>query len=66
MESIPSAQEVRALLAPLTLKGLEAVSAVSGVPFTTIYKIQRGETSNPGIETVRKFLPHVESAREAA
>lgn len=47
---------------------LGALAQASGVPWTTIYKIQRGETSNPGVETVRKFLPHVADvlARPAA
>lgn len=56
---IPSAETVRAELAPLSLKQLEKLAELSGVPFTTIYKIKRGETQNPGIETLRQFLPHV-------
>lgn len=66
---IPSAQEVRDKLAPLNMKDLELLAERSGVPFTTIYKIQRGETANPGIETVRKFLGHmpaVPASQEAA
>ncbi|MGL4651263.1 MAG: helix-turn-helix domain-containing protein [Caldilineaceae bacterium] len=57
--SLPDSAQVRAALAPLSLKQLEKLAELSGVPFTTIYKIKRGETDNPGIETVRKFLPHV-------
>ncbi len=53
------ADAVRKALNPLTLTQLEALASMSGVPFTTIYKIKRGETTNPGIETVRKFLPHI-------
>lgn len=65
--SFPSAEQVRAQLAPLTLRQLDRLSELSGVPATTIYKIKRGETSNPGIETLRKFLPHVQaSLAEAA
>lgn len=59
---IPSAEDVRAALAPLTLKQLERLAELSGVPSTTIYKIKRGETQNPGIETLRQFLPHVAAA----
>ena len=55
--SIPSAQDVRDKLAPLIMRELELLAERSGVPFTTIYKIQRGETANPGIETVRAFYP---------
>jgi len=32
---------------------------VSDVPFTTIWKIRDGTTSNPGMETVRKFWAHI-------
>lgn len=37
---------------------LEELAKRSGVPFTTLYKIKREETTNPGIETVRKFMAH--------
>lgn len=60
--NIPGIEEVRAKLAPLTLKQIDRLAAVSGVPATTIYKIKLGDTSNPGIETVRKFLPHIADA----
>lgn len=63
---IPSIEVVRSRLHELNLRQLARLSELSGVPPTTIYKIQRGETENPGIETVRKFLPHIESVREAA
>ena len=61
---IPSAEEIRAALAPLTLKQLDYLADLSGVPVTTIYKIKLAETANPGIETVRKFLPHVARAAQ--
>jgi predicted transcriptional regulator len=59
---IPSIDEVRARLAPLTLKQLDRLSELSGVPATTIYKIKLGTTTNPGVETLRKFMPHVQEA----
>lgn len=62
---IPSAEAVRAALAPLSLKQLEKLAELSGVPFTTIYKVKRGETKNPGIETLRQFMPHVQDALAA-
>ena len=61
-DAMPSAEQVRALLAPLTLKQLDALGELSGVPPTTIYKIKRGETANPGIETVRQFFPFIAEA----
>lgn len=59
---VPSIEAVRAALAPLTLKQLETLAGLSGVPSTTIYKIKRGLTENPGIETIRKIMPHVNAA----
>lgn len=63
---IPSAEAVRVALAPLTLKHLDTLAGLSGVPASTIYKIKRGETENPGIETLRKFVPHIAAALNAA
>ena len=62
MDTFPSLDEVKARLGRLTLKELEEIAVISGVPFTTIYKIRRGETENPGIETVRRFLAHLPAA----
>lgn len=61
-----SAEAVRAALAPLSLKQVERLASMSGVPAATIYKVKRGETENPGLETVRKFYPHIASALAAA
>lgn len=60
--NIPSAEELRAALQPFTLKRLHRLAELSGVPMPTIYKIKRGETPNPGIETVRLFMPHIQAA----
>lgn len=60
--NIPSAEQVRAKLAPLNLKQLDRLAVLSGVPATTIYKIKRGETENPGVETLRKFMSFVDAA----
>jgi hypothetical protein len=62
----PSIDQVRSALAPLSLKQLEVLERLSGVPATTIYKIKLGTTENPGIETVRKFAPHISAALEVA
>lgn len=63
--TIPSAADVREALAPLTLKQLEKLAELSGVPMHTIYKVKRGDTPNPGLETVRKFAPHIGTAKAA-
>lgn len=56
---ILSGEEVRKRMAGLSLSALEELSKRSNVPFTTLYKIKRGETMNPGIETVRAFIDHI-------
>jgi predicted transcriptional regulator len=62
----PTIEQVRAALAPLTLRQLDKLGELSGVPATTIYKIKRGETENPGINTVRSFVAHIAEAKAAA
>jgi predicted transcriptional regulator len=52
----PSAADVRAALDGLTLRQIDELAGLSGVPPTTIYKIKRGETENPGIDTCRKVM----------
>lgn len=57
--TIPSASELRSRLETLTHAQMQNLARASGVPFTTLWKVRNGDTTNPGIETVRKFLPHV-------
>lgn len=59
---IPTVIAVRAALKGFAYSHLDALSRLSGVPFHTLRKIRDGETANPGIETVRKFWPHVAQA----
>ncbi len=66
---IPSVAEVRQQLSGIELADVRALAVVSGVPFTTLWKVRSGETENPGIETVRKFygfIPKVLAVKEAA
>jgi hypothetical protein len=60
---IPPIDDVRRQLGPLTMRQLAVLEALSGVPATTIYKIKLGTTANPGTETVRQFLPHIDAAK---
>ena len=62
--TLMSAEDVRTVLWLLTQRQLEKLSAASGVPLSTLGKIRRGETQNPGLETVRKFLPHLPAVRD--
>lgn len=61
--AMPSIAEVRAALAPLTLKQIDRLAELSGTPAATIYKIKNGNTANPGIETLRGFVRHIDAAR---
>lgn len=63
--SIPSVSQVRGKLSKLGHAQLQRLSRLSGVPFNTLWNVRQGTTENPGIETVRKFLPHVDSVRSA-
>lgn len=63
--NIPSAQEVRKRLAKLTRAELTVLAKKTGVPFTTLQKIQRGETEDPRIETVRSVWPELIHAASA-
>ena len=46
------------------MRDLEEVAEISGVPFHTIAKIKRGETTNPRIETVERLLNYYSQARK--
>lgn len=56
---IPSTDQIRAQLSALSLAQVERLAEASGVPQSTLIKIRYGQTANPGIETVRLFLPHL-------
>lgn len=46
------------------LRDLEEVAQISGVPFHTIAKIKRGETTNPRIDTVERLLNYFSRPRK--
>lgn len=58
--TIPLTLDFKSQLEPLGHAGLQELARISGVPFTTLWKIKTGETANPGIETVKLFAPHIE------
>ncbi len=60
---IPPVSDLQNILVGLGHAQLQELARLSGVPFTTIWKIRSGETKNPGIETVRMWLPHVARAQ---
>ena len=61
--SIPSAAQLQARLDGLSHSQMQRLASLSGVPFTTLWKIKAGPTTNPGIETVRKFVGLIDAAR---
>ena len=58
---IPTPGQVKAALSGLSMKQLASLYELSGVPVPTLYKIQTGVTTDPGIKTVAKFWPHLAS-----
>lgn len=60
---IPTVDEIRDALKPFTHAPMQRLAKLSGVPFTTLWKIKDGTTKNPGVATVRQFLPHVSAAK---
>jgi transcriptional regulator with XRE-family HTH domain len=63
--SIPTPAEVRATLEALSYSRCNELARLSGVPLTTLWNIRKGDTTNPGIETVGKFMPHALALIEA-
>lgn len=63
--SIPTPAEVRASLEALGHSQILRLSGLSSVSVTTLWSIRSGKRPNPGIDTVRKFLPHVAEAAKA-
>jgi hypothetical protein len=55
----PTTQQVREKLAALSRTDLQALAKRSGVPFHTLLKIKRGDTKNPGLETICQFWPEL-------
>lgn len=62
--TIPPVSDLRATLEALSHSQMLELARLSGVPFTTLWKVRSGETGNPGIETVRKWAPHVGGVAE--
>ena len=60
--SIPSSIAIKVQLKRLDNVQLQRLSELSGVPFTTLWRCRCGKTTNPGIETVRRFHPYIEAA----
>lgn len=57
--AIPSSSAVRARLERLTWPQVKALCAAVGAPTSTVWKVRTGETTNPGIETIRLIWPRL-------
>ena len=57
----PSVVDIRARLVALPMAQLSKLAGLSGVPLPTLTKIRYGQTLNPGVETVRSFMPHLDA-----
>jgi hypothetical protein len=58
-KTIPSVEEVRARLKPLTSGPLRRLAKTTGVGFMTIWNIRTGATEDPGLGTVGRFWAHL-------
>jgi hypothetical protein len=56
---IPSADQVRQRLLAMSWAEVRDLCARTDAPFTTVWKVRCGETTNPGIETVRRIWAHM-------
>ena len=63
--TIPSTHDVRERLHELGHAQVQELSAKTGTPFTTIWKIRTGETDNPRLETVRAIWPELIATTKA-
>lgn len=63
---LPSVEDVSVALATLTMAQIKALAAMTGVSERGLLKIRYGDTTNPGLATVRAFLPHIKAARRSA
>jgi predicted transcriptional regulator len=60
--NIPTSTEIRGRLAELSYSQVTALARLSGVPFTTLWKVRNGDTQDPRLDTVAQFLPHINAA----
>jgi hypothetical protein len=61
MDQFPPIEDIAKRLSKLSHPQLHCLARGSTVPYTTLLKIRNGVTTNPGIETVRRFWPLIGS-----
>ena len=60
---LPSGAEVAAALNDLGGMPLARLAKLTGSSLSTLHRIKHGKKPNPGIDTVRKFWPTVQTIR---
>lgn len=60
---LPSVSTIQEQLADLSHAEIHSLSRASSVPFTTLWNIRSGVTTNPGVETVRRFFGRIEEIK---
>lgn len=65
-DEIPSAAIVRERLQRLSWSEVQLLCRRTGLPFTTVWKVRTGETSDPRLETVRVLWPSLIAAPSPA
>lgn len=63
LTDIPTVAFIQGELKNLEHADVRRLATLSGVPFSTIWKIREGTTKNPGIQTVAQFASHICLAR---
>lgn len=67
MKDLPSIDVLKGRLSGLNHAELNALVAVSGVPFGTLMKIRQGDTEDPRLSTVIKIMESLpRRAKQAA
>lgn len=56
---IPTSDQVRAILSPLSFSELQELAEATGVHLSTIRRVKRGETTRPDVDCVKKLFDHL-------
>jgi len=57
--TIPTSDQVRAVLAPLSFAQMGELAEKTGVPLSTIRRVRCGETARPDVDCVKRLFDHL-------
>ena len=60
---LPTVEQIQAALKPLDYPAIQRLSVLSGVSSSALWNIRQGIAKNPGVDTVRKFVVHIQKAK---